>query len=530
MVRLSGCVCRPAVKYCRISRLIVLASFILSGVASGGQVRPPAVAGAFYERSPFGLDRQVADLLRGAVHPAVTGRLVAAVVPHAGYVYSGRVAAGMYSLLSSGQVERVILLGPSHSSLVKGVALPDPNLSGYMTPLGLVPIDRVACNSLEGRPGFVVRPDAAVREHSLEVQLPFLQKTLSSFRLVPLVCGPDGMVDCEAVAAALAPLMTSNTLLIASSDFTHYGPNYDFVPFPDAPQRHLREWLELASGRIARKDGPGFARHCRETGDTICGTVPITILLATLRHIPGTLTGQVIDLATSGEMTGDSRNSVSYAAIGFFSGTAAITETQPGAGMKEDRAVKEHRSGEWTPGLSEAEKATLFDIARDTLKWAVEGRHGAFKFERYTLTPLLKANTATFVTLKIKGHLRGCIGSLSPVDPLYLSVHENAINAALRDPRFNAVQSAELSRITVDVSILSPIRDITSLSEFQLGKQGIILEKGMKRAVYLPEVATEQGWTLEETLDSLSEKAGLPSDAWRQGARFKVFESAVLSE
>ena len=198
--------------------------------------------------------------------------------------------------------------------------------------------------------------------------------------------------------------------------------------------------------------------------------------------------------------------------------------------MKEGRTMKEHRSGRWTPGLSEAEKATLFAIARETLKWAVEGRRGAFDFGRYALTPLLKAETATFVTLKIKGHLRGCIGSLSPVDPLYLSVHENAINAALRDPRFNAVQSAELSRITVDVSILSPIRDIASITEFQLGKQGIILEKGMHRAVYLPEVATEQGWTVEETLASLSEKAGLPSDAWRQGARFKVFESAVLSE
>ena len=110
---------------------------------------------------------------------------------------------------------------------------------------------------------------------------------------------------------------------------------------------------------------------------------------------------------------------------------AAIAETQPGAGMKEGRTMKEHRSGRWTPGLSEAEKATLFAIARETLKWAVEGRRGAFDFGRYALTPLLKAETATFVTLKIKGHLRGCIGSLSPTDPLYLSVHENAINAAL---------------------------------------------------------------------------------------------------
>ena len=142
----------------------------------------------------------------------------------------------------------------------------------------------------------------------------------------------------------------------------------------------------------------------------------------------------------------------------------------------------------------------------------------------------MKTDMATFVTLKIRGQLRGCIGSLAPVDALYRSVHENAINAALRDPRFDPVQAAELPRIEVDVSVLSPIRDIASIGEFKIGQQGIIMEKGLHRAVYLPEVATEQGWTVEETLSSLSQKAGLPSNAWKQGATFKVFESVVLSE
>ena len=192
--------------------------------------------------------------------------------------------------------------------------------------------------------------------------------------------------------------------------------------------------------------------------------------------------------------------------------------------------MKEHRSGTWTPGLTDAEKATLFTLARDTLKWCVTGQGGGFDFGRYTITPLMMTNMATFVTLKIKGQLRGCIGSLAPVEPLYLSVHGNAINAALRDPRFDPVRPAELPRIEVDVSILSPIRDIASIAEFKIGQQGIILEKGRYRAVYLPEVATEQGWTVEQTLSSLSMKAGLPPDAWREGTRFKVFESAVLSE
>ena len=191
--------------------------------------------------------------------------------------------------------------------------------------------------------------------------------------------------------------------------------------------------------------------------------------------------------------------------------------------------ISEHCSGAWTPGLTDEEKATLFAIAKDTLAWCVSKRKEPFPIESYTITPKLKAHTATFVTLKIRGDLRGCIGSLAPVEPLYLSVHRNAVNAAMHDYRFSPVQSAELPDITVDVSILSPIRDIPNLDAFKLGQHGIILCKGMARAVFLPEVATEQGWTKEETLAYLSQKAGLSADAWREGAQFQVFESVVLT-
>jgi len=192
-------------------------------------------------------------------------------------------------------------------------------------------------------------------------------------------------------------------------------------------------------------------------------------------------------------------------------------------------SISEHRSGAWSPGLTDEEKTTLFAIAKDTLTWCVNKRKEPFPIESYTITPKLKAHTATFVTLKIRGDLRGCIGSLAPVEPLYLSVHHNAVNAARHDPRFSPVQSTELPDITVDVSILSPIRDIPNLDAFKLGQHGIILGKGMARAVFLPEVATEQGWTKEATLAYLSQKAGLSADAWREGAQFQVFESVVLT-
>jgi AmmeMemoRadiSam system protein A len=192
-------------------------------------------------------------------------------------------------------------------------------------------------------------------------------------------------------------------------------------------------------------------------------------------------------------------------------------------------SIREARSGDWTPGLSEAEQVTLFRIARETLVWCTAQDSTAFDVERYDITERLRVPFATFVTLKAGGHLRGCIGSLEPIAPLFESVHDNALNAALRDPRFRPVRSDEVPGLEIHVSILSPIVSIASPDDFKLGEHGIILEKGHHRAVYLPEVAVEQGWTREETLTSLSQKAGLPGSGWRSGAGFSVFSSVVLA-
>ncbi len=196
---------------------------------------------------------------------------------------------------------------------------------------------------------------------------------------------------------------------------------------------------------------------------------------------------------------------------------------------KGDIKVIEHKSGEWTPELTAEEKETLFAIAEDTLDWCVRGGRGDFfETHEYELTKKLKADYATFVTLKVKGMLRGCIGSLKAVEPLYKSVHNNAINASLKDFRFKPVTTKDLERIDVHISILSEFTDIPSVDDFKLGEHGIVIQKGFNRAVYLPEVAVEQGWTKEETLNSLSRKAGMQADAWKEGTTFKVYSSVVL--
>lgn len=204
---------------------------------------------------------------------------------------------------------------------------------------------------------------------------------------------------------------------------------------------------------------------------------------------------------------------------------------EPGSEIKKEKInMKIHSSGTWKPNLNDAELNTLFAIASDTLDWCVNGSSGRFAFEQYNITAEHRKYSATFVTLKIANELRGCIGSLEAVEPLYLSVHRNAINAARHDPRFPAVEPGELPGIHIDVSILSSNKTIAAYSDFKVGDQGIILEKDGCRAVFLPEVATEQGWTREETLTFLSRKAGLPLDAWKTGATFKVFESCVVTQ
>jgi MEMO1 family protein len=209
---------------------------------------------------------------------------------------------------------------------------------------------------------------------------------------------------------------------------------------------------------------------------------------------------------------------------------AAAVPVDAGGGVVGMKTVKEQRSGEWTPDLSDSERRTLFEIAGDSLKWALDGGRGRFSFEKYSLTDRLKEKAAVFVTFLNRGRLRGCIGILEAQEPLYLAVHEYAVHAS-RDSRFvmEPITIGELPGISIHVSILSAMRDIPSPSEFKIGEHGIVLSKGMRRAVYLPEVAVEQGWTREETLSSLCHKAGLPGDAWKEGASFKVFSSVVLS-
>jgi len=476
------------------------------------EFRPAAVAGQFYPGSPTRLRAEVeASLVSGA---AAAGPVRALIVPHAGYQYSGRTAGHAYARLRQAPpFRRVVVLAPSHRAWFRGVSLGD--YAGFTTPLGTVPVDTAACRALLAAGSRLVcaRRDAHAAEHSLEVQLPFLQVLLPDAALVPVVCGEMGLAEVSTVAGILAAeLWRPDTLWVVSSDFTHYGEAFGYTPFVENVAARLEELDRGAIDMILRRDGAGFLDYVNRTGATICGRLPIALLLAALERAPESCRIELCHYTTSGRLNHDYRHSVSYASL-------VVTAAEAGSGP-------DHHSG---PVLGAAEKAALLTLAREAIGNALRGEPEPVPVAA-KLAAALRLDAACFVTLHLDGRLRGCIGHLTASEPLYLNVIRNAQNAAFRDQRFSPLGPDEFERIEIEISVLTPARPISSADEFVVGRHGINLEKGRHRAVFLPQVAPEQGWDRETTLRHLCLKAGLGPNAWRRGASLSVFEAIVFAD
>jgi AmmeMemoRadiSam system protein B/AmmeMemoRadiSam system protein A len=433
------------------------------------------------------------------------GRLVALVSPHAGYRYSGAVAAHGFRLLDGTRVKRVVILGPSHKVPFRGVALTDA--TGWKTPLGTIPIDFEAVRELARAPGFEYRPAAFASEHSVDIQIPFLQMVAPRAAIVPLVVGEVDAATIRDAARAIRGLLDEGTVVVASSDFTHYGPNYGYVPFSDDVESRLKGLADDAFKAIRSLDAQGLADHVKATGDTICGAAPIEIMLTAIPHrVAATRVG----FDTSGHLTGDFGNSVSYQSIAF--------REMPSKGPFVNLDF-----------VSVKDQVTLLRVARETLNAEVRGDPtpdlGPQKSEG-----MLAGSFGVFVTLKQNGELRGCIGSIVGTEPLWRGVIRNTINAASHDPRFPRIQYGEEQKTEIEISVLTPPREVLGHQDIVAGRDGVILSRGASRAVFLPQVAPEQGWDVDEMLGHLAMKAGLPADAWKTSASFQTFQAHVFGE
>lgn len=494
-------------------------------------VRPAAVAGTWYPDDPKTLASLVDGMLAEVpVVESPSRDIRALVLPHAGYRYSGPVAARAVKRAQGMAFKRVIVLGPAHrSGGYRGLSILD--VSAYQTPLGEIPLDQEAITRLRADPLVRSRPSLHAREHSIEMELPLLQRTLApGWRLVPILVGRISDEQTFHHAADLIrPLLDAQTLVVVSSDFTHYGPRFGYLPFPHDAQtgRHLEE-LDLGAFRhIAQKDPHGFWEYHERTGITACGFGPLMILLDLL---PEDARVERVEYTTSGALTGDFENSVSYVAAVVTDAHALGESTAADPPPDPEGTLSPEHSEQ---GLPEAHLKWLLGLARRSVQAAVSGSPDAERAlkEYTTLVPEpLGRNGAAFVTLREDGRLRGCIGNTLAREPLYLSVAHNARFAALRDPRFNPVETKELDKLDLEISILSAPRPVDSYRDILLGRDGVILRKDGHIAVFLPQVAGEQGWDLEETLTHLSRKADLPSDAWRQGAKLEVFTAQIYPE
>lgn len=496
------------------------------GTASGGTIREPAVAGLFYEADTASLAKQVDRYLNSAP-PRPISDVRGLISPHAGYPFSGPVAAYGYRLLRGADINTVIVLAPSHYAVFSGAALQEGE--GFRTPLGLVEISPRA-ESLAGKAPFVVEKGAMFErppwwrsssktppppshetphtwEHALEVQIPFLQRTLDDFRIIPVVMGK---VDAESVAEALLPILDEKTLVVASTDLSHY---HDYHEANRRDGAACEAILALDAGRFSQEEA--------------CGSGPVLVLMSLARRLGWK--PELLDYRNSGDTEGNKSQVVGYAAIVFHA-----PKKQEETGRDKMKGAS-HPSGIVEPCYDPAQRRLLLDLARRTIVDAVEQRSYP-RIDPESIPEGLKEDRSCFVTLTKSGTLRGCIGGLSATEPLWMAVMHMARAAALEDTRFQPVGSDELSDLHVEISILSSPEKLEYASSGELlgklrpGVDGVILKSGWRRATFLPQV-WDQLPSKEEFLSRLCSKAGLNPDAWEKGRlEVEVYQVEAFSE
>jgi MEMO1 family protein len=469
------------------------------------QVRESVLAGSWYPAAPEEL-RQTIESFLARVPPAAStseGQLIALISPHAGYVYSGQVAAYAYKLLEKQKFPTVIVIAPSHHARFSGVSVYDRG--GFRTPLGVVPLDQDLITALEKRDKRIrFLPEAHAKEHALEIQLPFLQVVMPGFKLVPLIMGEQDLETCQWLAEAIADVVKNKSvLLVASSDLSHFH-SYDEAKRLD----------QVVLDKVAALDPEGFLQSLASGKCEACGGGPIAATLLAAHRL-GATRSRVLDYANSGDVTGDRSRVVGYMAAALWADTS-------GGGERKSEAPKVGVD----LGLSADEKAVLHRIARETIEAKLLGKKSP---SLDGLSATLKENRGAFVTLKTHGQLRGCIGRLVADRPLGEVVADMALAAAFQDPRFSSLRADELKDLEIEISALTPFKKIVGVDEIQVGKHGILMRNGSSSGLLLPQVATDYGWDRTTFLENTCQKAGMSKGCWKdKGTEIYLFSADVF--
>jgi AmmeMemoRadiSam system protein B/AmmeMemoRadiSam system protein A len=493
----------------------ILGQGCFAGERAQGYVRPPAVAGQFYPSDAGHLRLAIQDFIKSAVPPA-TQKPVGLVVPHAGYIFSGQIGADAFRQAADYRYDVVVILGTNHTAA--GFDRISIQATGaYRTPLGNAPVDEeVATELLRSDSDCTSDVEPQKREHSVEVQVPFVQVLFPQARIVPVVIGIPDYRMCTRFGEALAKVLRSrNALIVASSDLSHYPPYNTAVSVDhktlDAIARLDPKELNSVISKQEHAGTPGV-----ET--CACGEAPIMAAATAAKEL-GATRGVIVSYANSGDtIVGDTSRVVGYGAVVYTTGQVKEEVLAPFAPPPVPAAARP---------LDAAEKKWLLSLVRETVR-------------RYLTTetvplprafpPQLEYRQGAFVTIKKHGELRGCIGHMAEDMPLARATGLMAMQAAFNDSRFTPVTASELRDLEFEVSVLTPFKPIAGAGEIVIGRDGVVLAKSGRSAVFLPQVATEQRWKTPELLDNLCRKAGLPTDAWKSGAQLYVFQAQVFHE
>jgi len=467
--------------------------------------RQPCVAGRFYPSNPTELIKELEAYFEEA-QPKNTENVLAIITPHAGYVYSGLVAASSFNQIDPKKdYEHIFVIGSSHRTYFDGASI--YNKGNYLSPLGTVEVDlELAKKLIDNHKVFTYNEDAHLQEHSLEVQIPFLQyKMKRDFKIVPIVMGTQSANTIEKVAKALKPYLNERNLFVISSDFSHYPPYDDAVKVDEATATAIasnspEEFLETIRNNEKKS--------ISNLSTSICGWTSVLTLLEMTEDMEKV---EIIPLQykNSGDASFGDKSQV----VGYWSMVVTQLKTQ------DDEEFY----------LTEKDKKTLLHIARETVESYT--RFGEIpEIDTAGFSQAIKTPAGAFVTLNKEGALRGCIGNFTPDKPLYYVVQDMAISAATKDYRFSKVTESELKKIDIDISVLTPMKKIDSIDEIVLGKHGIYIKKGWNRGTFLPQVATKTGWDLEEFLGHCSrDKAGIGWEGWKDADIF-TYEALVFDE
>ncbi len=462
--------------------------FLFASFVEAQGLRKAVWAGAFYDKDGDILSAQIADFLKNVKDlPPLAGEPQALICPHAGYTYSGQTAAYAYSLVQGKSYETVVIIGPSHRHGFDGCSI--YSKGGFETPLGVAEVDSDLAERIAAKTGFFYISAAHKEEHSIEVQVPFIQKVLPGAKIVPIVMGYPTRKTISSLAEGLAEAVEAKkTLIIASTDLSHYLSKEE-ARATDSQTISLIQKVETATLINKLSRGENF----------MCGGGPVVSTLLAMKK-----RGQPrVDLLHYSDSSRFGGPIVGYLAA------AVIPKGSPPQELS----------------LSPEEKKELLRLARQAVQEFVEEDK---ILEYKTDNPNMLAERGAFVTLKKEGRLRGCIGFIEPVLPLYETVISAAIYAATQDTRFKPVREEELRDLEVEISVLTPLQKIEDPRSIQVGKHGLVIAMGSKKGLLLPQVAAENRWRAETFLRQTCLKAGLPADAWKKGAEIFVFEAIVF--